>query len=110
MRAKFKCTDPEWLCGDGSGVWPIACQLSGAPTFCAISVYFQIEDGKLFLVFSQVEFLEGAFTKLREKGVITDEELTRPLKELDSKVFALDYLLEECDSNPLLTSIPYGLC
>ena len=103
IRKRFKCTDPEWLCGDGTSPgWCVATSLSGAPTFCAISVYFEAFEGEIYLVLSQVEFLEGALRKLVDKGVVTDVELSRSVWSLDLKIFAADYLLEECDDNPLL--------
>ena len=48
LRKRFKCTEPEWLCGRGDGPWAVATSLSGAPTFCAVSVYFTFSwDGEL---------------------------------------------------------------
>ena len=103
IRDRFKCTEPEWLCGDGvSPGWCVAKSLSGAPTFCAISVYFEAFEGEVYLVFSQVEFIEGAVRKLVEKEVLSEEDLSRPVKSLDGKIFAADYLNEDCEKNPAL--------
>ena len=103
IRQRFKCTEPDWLCGDGTSPgWCVAQSLSGAPTFCAISVYFAAFEGEIYLVFSQLEFLEGAFVKLIEKGVVSEDDLSRSVKSLDSKIFATDYLLEDVEDNPLL--------
>ena len=56
------------------------------------------------LVLSQVEFLDGAFTELIDKGVIEEHDLLRPLHSLDAKAFAHDHLSEVNDvDNPRLS-------
>ena len=58
------------------------------------------------LVLSQVEFVDGAFAKLVDKGVIEENDPLRRLRSLDSKAFAFDYLSEENDvDNPCLRKL-----
>ena len=105
LRKRFKCTEPEYLCGASPDEpWAVARSLAGAPTFCATSVYFVAHGDRLLLVFSQLEFLEGAFTKLLEKGVVNQSDLDRPQHNLDSKLYQLDYLQEDSPKNPVLTA------
>ena len=105
LRQRFKCTEPEWLCGRSSDEpWPVAIDPLTAPTFCAVSVYFSVYGGVLYLILSQTEFLEGAFKKLIDKGVVTEAELHMPLWQLDPKMFLYDNLNEDCPDNPLLSA------
>ena len=104
LRSRFRCTEPEYLCGNEPGKpYVHASSLKDAPTFCAVSTYFRLVGDRLYLVLSQVEFLDGAFTKLVDKGVIEENDLQRPLYSLDSKAFAHDHLIEVSDDNPVLT-------
>ena len=105
LRKRFRCTEPDYLCGNESGKpFVRATTLRDAPTFCAVSVYFRLVGDRLMLVLSQIEFLEGAFIKLVDKGVIEENDLLRPLYSLDAKAFAYDYLSEANDTdNPRLS-------
>ena len=104
LARRFRCTEPEWLCGnpDEAG-WVCATSPADSPTFCAINMYFVLLEGTIYLVLSQVEFLDGAFRKLLEKKVCTEDDLKIPLHELNSKYFLQDYLQEDCSDNPLMS-------
>ena len=105
LRARYKCTDPEYLCGDpDSSSWCNAICPKGAPSFLACSIYFVVRHSQLFLVLDQREYLRHAFEKLVVKEVISKSDLETPLQSLDCKVFAYSFLAEEVPDNPLLTS------
>ena len=78
LRSRFWCTEPEYLCGNEEGL-PFfrALSLKEAPTFCAVSTYFRLIYNRLMLVLSQVEFVDGAFAKLVDKGVIEENDPLR---------------------------------
>ena len=104
IRQRFRCTEPEFLSDSTPGSpWCVAVGEDDAPTFCAIQVYFRIHECKLYLVLSQREYLDSAFDKLVEKGVISWDELSTRTLELKSSHFSLDWLKEDCEGNPKLT-------
>ena len=70
--------------------------------FLATAVDFSIIDGELFLVFDQVDYLENAFRKLSEKGVVFKSELELPPSQLVQDIFRLAWLTEDFRENPIL--------
>ena len=96
LKRRFKCTNVSYLNGKTRHT-----DVATAPVFLTDQYYFEEDkSGKLFCCVDQQLWIEGAFSRLKEKG-LWDGAST--CASLNARHFCEDWLFEEVDSNPLLT-------
>ena len=100
ITEEFTSTAISYLCGEPEKEW------SEGVECIFVTNQYQIlhEGGQVFLRVTQEDYVSNAVTKLIEKGYVEEDAARSSLQVLDQKLFVHQFLSQECDSNPLLSS------